>query len=88
MGALVSDRRVYYLKSAMSPKATNSVAGGNATGMDGHDSDPERVASNMIFDPCRVGTLILWIPVALPPAIKFDAFGVKRIRKMPNPERR
>jgi hypothetical protein len=30
------------------------------------------------FDPCRVGTILLCDPVALPPAIEFDAFGVKR----------
>ena len=48
--------------SALSPKATNSIAGGNATGIDReHDSDPERVVSNMIFDPFRVGTILHYV---------------------------
>jgi hypothetical protein len=29
---------------AWSPEATNSIAGGNATGIDGNGSDPEGVA--------------------------------------------
>ena len=64
----------------MSPKATNSVAGGNATGTGCEDnSDPERVASRKDFDPFRVGTIFLSVPVALPPAIELDACGVKQI---------
>ena len=65
--------------SAMSPKATNSIAGGIATGLQARNhSDPERVASKMIFDPFRVGTILTSVPVAMPPAIEFDAFGVNR----------
>jgi len=61
----------------MSPEATNSIAGFNATGTGKeHHSDPERVASSMLFDPCRVETILLCVPVALPPAIELDAFGV------------
>ena len=40
----------------MSPKATNSVAGGNATGFGHHFfSDPVKVEFTAIFDPFRVG---------------------------------
>ena len=63
----------------MSPEATNSIAGGNATGMEREPvSDPARVASKHVFDPCRVGTNLPYDPVALPPAIDFDASGVLR----------
>jgi hypothetical protein len=30
----------------------------------------------MIFDPYTVGTIVTWVPVAMPPAIEFDAFDV------------
>ena len=40
---------------AVSPKATNSLAGGNATGFGHHlFSDPVRVEFTAIFDPFRV----------------------------------
>jgi hypothetical protein len=32
----------------------------------------------MIFDPFRVGNILTPVPVAMPPAIDFDAFGVNR----------
>ena len=32
----------------------------------------------MIFDPFRVRTILTSVPVAMPPAIDFDAFGVYR----------
>jgi hypothetical protein len=60
----------------LSPKATNSVAGGNATGSEHHlFSDPVRVGFTAIFDPFRVGSSFAQDPVALPPAIEFVAFG-------------
>ena len=41
---------------ALSPKATNSIAGGNATGtVSERRSDPERVEYDDEFDPFRVG---------------------------------
>ena len=59
---------------AMSPEATNSIAGGNATGME-NPVRPCKGRIEHVFDPCRVGTILLYVPVALPPAIEFDAFG-------------
>ena len=42
---------------AVSPKATNSIAGGNATGFGQTTfSDPERVEFTTLFDPFRVGS--------------------------------
>jgi len=32
----------------------------------------------VIYDPYRVGTILSYVPVALPPATDFDAFGVER----------
>ncbi len=61
-----------------SPKATDSLAGDNATGIDGHpESDPEGVAQvfGIVFDPFGVGSLTTRFPVALPPAIESVAFG-------------
>ena len=63
----------------MSPEATNSIAGGNATGMEREThSDPERVASHMSSTLAGSERILLYVPVALPPAIEFDAFGVMR----------
>ena len=60
----------------LSPKATNSIAGGNATGLlSERRSDPERVEYVGEFDPYRVENRWCPKPVALPPAIEFVAFG-------------
>ena len=71
-----------------SPKATKSIAGGNATGWGRDDhSDPERVApvtrrlNNDARNCSESSTLsgsdrpFTRVPVALPPAIEFVAFG-------------
>ena len=55
-GVSRTDKTTYWsllraISRAMSPKATNSIAGGNATGMAReHHSDPERVALNVTPD--------------------------------------
>ena len=68
----------------VSPKATNSVAGGNATGFGHHTfSDPERVEFTAIFDPFRVGSSFAQDPVALPPAIEYVAFGDRSLYESP-----
>jgi len=69
----------------MSPKATNSIAGGNATGFGHHQfPDPVRVEFIVIFDPFRVGSSFAHDPVALPPAIEFVAFGDRSQCESPN----
>jgi hypothetical protein len=60
----------------LSPKATNSVAGGNATGSRAND-DPTLKGSNMAVNSTLTGSENRWCPkpVALPPATEFVAFG-------------
>ena len=80
----IAYRRIWWW-IAVSPKATNSVAGGNATGFGHHlFSDPVRVEFTAIFDPFRVGSSFAQDPVALPPAIEFVAFGDRSQCESPN----
>ena len=58
------------------PKASNSIAGGNATGFDKpHFPDPEGVEATADSTLSGSDRILRSYPVALPPAIGFVAFG-------------